>query len=202
MLTQIHSIKGAATSHRVTYGTHTFRSRMEAKWAAFLNGYAIQYEYEAYLLENVGEKGYLPDFFFPQIMMYGEAKQFFYPNEIEKCRQVAVQTGCGVLLLEGLPSVECYWGFPHYTTDTESKPEDLLVPYVFGNDKVYRLGKEDWVGRRYHVPVDDKPKNIIYLRSDLFTRLCRGVDDARDSHFEREEVEKKDIPIEPVVNDL
>lgn len=56
------------------YDNYLFRSRLEARWAVFFNALKVPYRYE---LEGyrIG-RGYLPDFYLPQINTYFEIKPF------------------------------------------------------------------------------------------------------------------------------
>jgi hypothetical protein len=60
------------------YKGYRFRSRLEARWAVFLDKFGItyQYEMEGFKLEN--GMGYLPDFWLPKVnLLLGE-----YPRDI------------------------------------------------------------------------------------------------------------------------
>lgn len=64
------SIKAIETS----YQGYRFRSRLEARWAVFLDTLGIRYEYEkeGFELEDVGR--YLPDFWLPDLHVWLEIK--------------------------------------------------------------------------------------------------------------------------------
>lgn len=102
------------------YNGYRFRSRLEARWAVFFDTLGIKYEYE---LEgfDLGSAGwYLPDFWLPQVKMWAEVKPFeFSEVEKEKCRQLALQSGFSVLMLDGPPHQRNYWAF---------EPEDPECP--------------------------------------------------------------------------
>lgn len=58
----------------IQYGGYQMRSKLEAKWAAFLDYLRIEYQYEprSYALE--GGIGYLPDFYLPEQDIFLEIK--------------------------------------------------------------------------------------------------------------------------------
>lgn len=55
------------------YNGYKFRSRLEARWAVFFDAMGIEYEYEPEGIEVNGCK-YLPDFYFPELELFGEVK--------------------------------------------------------------------------------------------------------------------------------
>lgn len=99
------------------YGGYRFRSRLEARWAVFFDSMVFQWRYE-----DEGFKlpsgYYLPDFWFPQVSMFGEVKpDVFKERELRLAHELAEVSGHGVILLEGLPDCRMYWTvFPpgHY----------------------------------------------------------------------------------------
>jgi hypothetical protein len=59
------------------YAGHTFRSRLEARWAVFFDfiGMSWEYEKEAFSLRVLGKQaGYTPDFWLPQLGAWFEVK--------------------------------------------------------------------------------------------------------------------------------
>lgn len=95
------------------YKKYRFRSRLEARWAVFLDelGLSWNYELEGYELEN-GER-YLPDFWLPQISMWAEVKgpQFTH-QEIQNASLLSKGTGYLCLLLGGEPQNRVYPAAP------------------------------------------------------------------------------------------
>ena len=55
------------------YNGYKFRSRLEARWAVFFDAMGIKYEYEPEGIE-VNDCKYLPDFYFPELELFGEVK--------------------------------------------------------------------------------------------------------------------------------
>lgn len=59
------------------YGKYLFRSRLEARWAVFMDLLSIEYEYEAHFEEVETVRGsfwYKPDFYIPRLEYYIEIK--------------------------------------------------------------------------------------------------------------------------------
>jgi len=75
------------------YNGYHFRSRIEARWAVFLDALGIKYEYEAegYELNEAGR--YLPDFWLPEQGHYIEIKGHKNVSEKEliKCAALAME---------------------------------------------------------------------------------------------------------------
>lgn len=100
------------------YKGYLMRSRLEARWAVFLDALGIEwlYEDEGYVLKN-GE-WYLPDFYLPTFDNCGtfvEVKpKELTDNEREKCRLLCLESGKSVLLAVGVPDFKCYEVFYYY----------------------------------------------------------------------------------------
>lgn len=83
-----------------------FRSRTEARWAAFFKalGWPYEYEKEGYDLSGVW---YLPDFYLPDMKLWIEVKGAEpTPGEVALCRQLAAARQEHVLLAVGQPQPE------------------------------------------------------------------------------------------------
>ncbi len=96
------------------YNGYRFRSRLEARWAVFFDTIRLKYEFESegYNLGSLGP--YLPDFWFPQIRMFGEAKAIHdvvgQDRAITQCIELCRLTKFGTLFLFGVPSYLGLWG--------------------------------------------------------------------------------------------
>lgn len=55
------------------YADHRFRSRLEARWAVFFDHLGIEWQYEPECYRVAG-KGYLPDFWLPDLSLWVEVK--------------------------------------------------------------------------------------------------------------------------------
>lgn len=85
------------------HGRH-FRSRNEARWAIYLDalGLAWQYEPEGYFING---RGYLPDFWLPQLDCFAEVKPGIFTSE-EWALCCGLPAGC--LLLDGEPAARAW----------------------------------------------------------------------------------------------
>lgn len=107
------------------YGGHRFRSRLEARWAVFLDELALGYVYEPEGYE-LPSGPYLPDFFVPAWEAWVEVKPGDLGHRVEEllaaeCRvaELARQTGQRSVLLIGLP-----WPHRHGTISREPEEEE------------------------------------------------------------------------------
>lgn len=94
-----HPMKAIETK----YNGRTFRSRLEARWAIFMDALGVQWEYEpeAYELDGIC---YLPDFWLPDQRVFLEAKPDDpTPLEYEKARRLATFRQCSVIIVVGAP---------------------------------------------------------------------------------------------------
>lgn len=85
-----------------TYRDFRFRSRLEARWAVFLDALKVVWTYEAegYDLGRVGR--YLPDFWLPAIGCWLEIKGGQpNPGEIRKAVELAREAGRPVVIFHG-----------------------------------------------------------------------------------------------------
>jgi hypothetical protein len=86
------------------YNGYAFRSRLEARWAVFLDHLGYKWEYEPEGFELGNGLRYLPDFWLPEWDMWLEIK----PDEpdsvtLEKAGRLAVQSQKPVFISCGLP---------------------------------------------------------------------------------------------------
>lgn len=98
-------------SIQTEYNGYLFRSRLEARYAVFLNSLHIRWEYEVegFILDN-GE-WYLPDFYLPDFDggMWMEVKPtYFNEQEKERCRLLCLGTKKSVWLANGTPNFTVY----------------------------------------------------------------------------------------------
>lgn len=114
------------------YRGFRFRSRLEARWAVYLDAVGLRYEYEpeGFTLEN-GE-WYLPDFWLPDTQSWAEVKpESLTSNELLRCAFLVRGTGHQCVLLVGSPAAKAY--------------ERLMV------------GEEEW----NHRPVEDLISGVV-----------------------------------------
>ena len=83
------------------YCGYRFRSRLEARWAVFLDAVDLGYRYESEGFDLDGVR-YLPDFWLPKLAIWLEIKPTFpAPEEIEKARALARLTTLPCVIVHG-----------------------------------------------------------------------------------------------------
>ena len=91
------------------YKNCKFRSRLEARYAVFMDVLGINwvYELEGYELQS---GRYLPDFYLPSFEggSFAEVKFKFNEKEIQLCRELCMMTNKSVILFEGMPDSKVY----------------------------------------------------------------------------------------------
>jgi hypothetical protein len=75
------------------YGDTTFRSRLEADWAATLDSHGIQWQYEPETITLASGTRYIPDFWLPELGTWIEAKGPGVPRT-EKTKELAQTRAC------------------------------------------------------------------------------------------------------------
>jgi len=96
------------------YKGYRFRSRLEARWAVFLDQLGIGWEYEKEGIELSSGQRYLPDFWVPCPRYFSKESGYWLEikatepteNEQQKCFTLAKDTGHIVLLAYGSPTNE------------------------------------------------------------------------------------------------
>ena len=102
------------------YGGTTFRSRLEANWAATLDRWAIRWEYEPETITLPSGTVYIPDFWLPELRTWIEVKGTGVPR-VEKAIELGETRACrcdddcacewpgGQLVLIGHPPAPYYY---------------------------------------------------------------------------------------------
>jgi len=86
-----------------------FRSRTEARWAVYFDAVGLRWEYEKEGFKLDDGTWYLPDFWLPDVNMWAEVKgDYVNVEEITKCYNLAVGSGCPCLMLNGQPETRSY----------------------------------------------------------------------------------------------
>ena len=90
------------------YNGYRFRSRLEARWAVFMDAMRVPYEYEkeAYDLDGLF---YLPDFWLPQMKAHLEIKGDPTPDDWEKARRLANYSKLPVYVICSQPECPEIW---------------------------------------------------------------------------------------------
>lgn len=122
------------------YNGHTFRSRLEARWAVAFDHAGIKWDYEPEGFELDGVGRYLPDFWLPNNLLpegYGAWAEVkpgpFTTAELSKARALALQSGYPVLLLSGKPDNCLYWAALPYQLKVQDKGFPLMHPLDDGS---------------------------------------------------------------------
>ena len=140
------------------YHGYKFRSRLEARWAVFLDELRVDYRYEpqGYVLE---ETPYLPDFYLTQHSCFLEIKgKRPTDEEMEKSRLLSLYTGKDVYILFGdiwLPNEPTSYTAYRYTS-----------PKIYA----YPMGKQSGEEMAYEV---EAPKHIKMLLQKLLDHNIR-----------------------------
>lgn len=122
-----------------TYRGYRFRSRLEARWAVFLDALGLPFEYELQGYQT-SAGWYLPDFWLPTLKMFGEVKPHEPSREaLAKVAAVAHGTQFPFVMLVGTPDEKLY----QFVTPTGRPP----CTWSFGSGvmKVY----PEWDRREY-----------------------------------------------------
>lgn len=85
------------------YAGHRFRSRLEARWAVFLDAAGIEWQYETRIVRVPSGRDYLPDFWLPGPQQYAECKGFLYPEAFARIMSIASRLRHDIVILGPLP---------------------------------------------------------------------------------------------------
>lgn len=130
------------------YNGYKFRSRLEARWAVFLDEIGIKYLYEPEGFEiNFGEEKikYLPDFYFPDCGFYGEVKG--NPFTDEEKEKLSYMTDFNGVLANGL----IFFGNIPSENEMEQNSNELLFPFIWwhGQGLAASFAKINLLGKRF-----------------------------------------------------
>lgn len=146
------------------YNGFFFRSRCEARWAVFFDKLGIEYVYEPEGFELKSGR-YLPDFYLPKWRCWVEIKgENATPDERKKCRDLMMQDGRVVLLVNGYPGAEKMTLFLRYMDADNGdqgeidldcewywlKPENRVVLFCdddyWYQNYIWMEAQNDWIG--------------------------------------------------------
>jgi hypothetical protein len=174
------------------YKGYRFRSRLEARWAVFLETLGAHWSYEAegYNLSGIW---YLPDFFVGDWNCWIEIKgQDPSTVEAEKCRRLALQSKKKVLLLAGEPWAE--ESEPHYNItlfDPIDSERSSSGGWQFGQGR--RCSEEIWLVNENDMSAFTL-KSIPHERDEKFpligtwaNAIMAALEAARQARFEHGE---------------
>jgi hypothetical protein len=122
------------------YKGYRFRSRLEARWAVYLDSLGLQWEYELQGFDLEGTR-YLPDFWLPQVRMWAEVKpEEFSAEEYRKLGLLAKHSGHKCIMLVGVPECKAY-DFVEWISPDECITTDCVLSmyhgYPIGDHRFY-----------------------------------------------------------------
>lgn len=165
-------------------GCH-FRSRLEARYAVWLDHLRVKWEYEVEGYTFNGNTRYLPDFWLPASECWAEVKPVF-PDTLErlKLRLLASNTGHPVICLWGMPTVDD-WHLTVYL------PTDDSVPHIIDGALRQRSPLASFIARLKHEPsvllADRKTRHWLPFLPDpdiTYEHLVSATLAARRARFE------------------
>lgn len=177
------------------YKGYKFRSRLEARWAVFLDVLREPWEYEVQGYDLDDGDLYLPDFWLPRLNMHLEIKGT-QPNEdeIRKCRKLQYHTGDAVMICYGTPMTNpCTW-FCFDSGPSGGGLSEWEVQWGWEDELVIVMASLCSVGHTFFTKQWD---NTVKVSQDWESRdaLKEAADCAKRARFEYGETpELCDIP--------
>lgn len=172
------------------YKGYKFRSRLEAKWAVFLDALGMTWSYEDEGFDLGDGLWYLPDFFVEEWDCWIEIKgKKPIEEEIVKCARLAEGSNKLVLLVAGSPAVNEY-NITVFNSDDPTLDPDGSSRWEFGEGRY--CGSEIWlvsdeIGASVlnNIPQerDDKPP----LAGTAAHNIVSALNSARQARFEHGE---------------
>jgi hypothetical protein len=175
-----------------------FRSRLEARWAVFINSlnFSFVYEPDTY---NLSGTWYLPDFWVPDWKSFVEIKSDV-PTKVQKdkCQSLSTLTGFQVLLIFGQPWIDEYSVILFYPESSSSSEyegredehfEQACISYEFAQDRkderVIWLYSDEYGGTSFYVPPDPHPSwgEKYPLTGEWADTLVKAFEAARQERF-------------------
>jgi len=160
-----------AQAIETVYRGFRFRSRIEARWAVFFDTLGIEWEYEKEGY-NLPSGPYLPDFWLPEQKMWAEVKGGdFTRQEVQKCRELSMETASICICLNGMPG-RTFFAFDSIEDDGTGHDTWLLTI------DLSRMPRNDGLWCDF-APEGQKPS--------FLGEKCPGVIAARSARFEHGE---------------
>ncbi len=168
------------------YKGYRFRSRLEARWAVFLDGLALrwEYEWEGYRLDD--QSLCLPDFWLPESELWLEVKgEVPTDRDVRRARQLRDASGRAVMLFSGVPCdrpregssrKDPVWEFLRRRDDFgvllhKAALYVLRKFLLVENEQLYREAKRCMRhGTKSHIVEDRRVRRISFSRSTLRAR--------------------------------
>ena len=169
------------------YRGYRFRSRLEARWAVYFDALKLEWQYEPQGYDLGDGVRYLPDFWLPQVRMWGEVKpEPFVPDELDKARRLHAQTGNPVLLLIGPPSAASYWA----VDGEDDAGQPVYCDYVISMYHGYPLTEHRFYASTGEAcPPDQRPSPLADgFHEHMIEDVAEAVIAARSARFEHGEI--------------
>lgn len=133
---------GSYTPIETHYAGCRFRSRLEARWAVFLDHLDIKWDYEPQgfsIGPTTNRRRYLPDFWLPEHDLWAEVKGDATEEDVLTLYYAAhpavglpgPEEGHRILLLGNIPRVDHEWAARHRTLSYCAEPGEWTEPGVY-----------------------------------------------------------------------
>jgi hypothetical protein len=118
---------GVIKAIETKYAGYRFRSRLEARWAVFMDAVGMAWDYEIqgfHVPTPIGNINYLPDFWLREGGQWGEVKGHLFPDQVPRVAALAAgMSFCGgadTVFLGNIPRLgSCRWPVQlHYHKDS------------------------------------------------------------------------------------
>lgn len=168
------------------YKDYKFRSRLEARWAVFLDELKVEYQYEVEGFDLHYSGWYLPDFYLPAYQTYLEIKplpdnplylipaaQNFDKEASQKIMELAWATGKRAILAFGEPLVHraCWFeknGHPLFADAAIEFEKDILTPTWY-EGQIFN----EYCPRCRVLNDERKPERYIHREAGIVARQAR-----------------------------
>lgn len=165
-----------------TYHGYRFRSRLEARWAVYLDAIGIAWEYEPEGFDLGNGLWYLPDFYMPAFGLFAEIKHGSDPLEsvdvfhgfFKATRMAAL--GKNIVWLQGPPSVATYRVLVYAPSVDSGYRSAWALMLPFHLERMKRLGWND---------AEPQPQLSDEFMSASGDALAGAVSAARAARFDR-----------------
>jgi len=153
------------------YNNCRFRSRTEARWAAYFDYLGIKYEYEPEGFE-IDRTRYLPDFLLFGVSGAGNVFAEVKPHggDFTKAKMLSKESMTPILLLEGPPS-------PTSAIKIHGYSNNFVCPYIERIDvdgPCYSKGEKDWTYRiRWWISGDNCDLTCDHEKAALYVKGLR-----------------------------
>jgi len=166
------------------YAEHLFRSRLEARYAVFLDTVGEKWVYEPDTYDLDGE-WYLPDFWLPRMNCFLEIKgPQPTESEIRKCRKLQYHSGKAVLIAYGLPNQnEMIW-FAWDSGDSGGGMDEYPVKWGLDENRQLTLVLRDYNPNRTYFSEEWK---VAFVPSDDWADMALvqpAITKAKQARFE------------------